>query len=50
MPLWRTGPALAPAHAQELDRGVDRADLRACDTRLLVVKNSYLAKVAAEKG
>ncbi len=30
--------------------GALRADLRACDSRLLVVKNSYLAKVAAEKG
>ncbi len=27
-----------------------RADLRACESRLLVVKNSYLAKVAKEKG
>ena len=27
-----------------------RADLRACDSRLLVVKNTYLAKVAKEKG
>ena len=27
-----------------------RADLRGCDSRLLEVKNSYLAKVAAEKG
>jgi large subunit ribosomal protein L10 len=27
-----------------------RADLRACDSRLLVVKNSFLAKVAKEKG
>ena len=30
--------------------GALRADLRACDSRLLVVKNSYLGKVAAEKG
>ena len=30
--------------------GALRADLRACDSRLLVVKNTYLAKVAAEKG
>ena len=27
-----------------------RADLRKCDSRLLVVKNTYLAKVAKEKG
>ena len=27
-----------------------RKDLRACDSRLLVVKNTYLAKVAKEKG
>jgi len=27
-----------------------RAELRACDSRLLVVKNTYLAKVAKEKG
>ena len=27
-----------------------RADLRALDSRLLVVKNTYLAKVAKEKG
>ena len=27
-----------------------RADLRACDSRLLVVKNSFIAKVAKEKG
>lgn len=27
-----------------------RAGLRACDSRLLVVKNSFLAKVAKEKG
>ena len=27
-----------------------RADLRGCDSRLLVVKNSYLGKVAKEKG
>ena len=27
-----------------------RKDLRACDSRLLVVKNSFLAKVAKEKG
>lgn len=30
--------------------GALRADLRDCDSRLLVVKNSFLAKVAAEKG
>ena len=30
--------------------GAFRADLRTLDSRLLVVKNSYLAKVAAEKG
>ena len=30
--------------------GALRADLRACDSRLLVVKNSYLAKVAAVAG
>ena len=30
--------------------GALRADLRSCDSRLLVVKNSFLAKVAAEKG
>ena len=30
--------------------GALRTDLRACDSRLLVVKNSFLAKVAAEKG
>ena len=30
--------------------GALRADLRACDSRLLVVKNSYLGKVATEKG
>ena len=30
--------------------GALRADLRACDSRLLVVKNSFLGKVAAEKG
>ena len=27
-----------------------RADLRKCDSRLLVVKNSFIAKVAKEKG
>ena len=27
-----------------------RADLRKCDSRMLVVKNTYLAKVAKEKG
>ena len=27
-----------------------RADLRDCESRLLVVKNSFLAKVAKEKG
>ena len=30
--------------------GALRAELRTCDSRLLVVKNTYLAKVAAEKG
>ncbi len=30
--------------------GALRAELRACDSRLLVVKNTYLAKVAKEKG
>ncbi len=30
--------------------GALRAELRACDSRLLVVKNTFLAKVAAEKG
>ena len=30
--------------------GAFRADLRTLDSRLLVVKNSYLAKVAVEKG
>jgi large subunit ribosomal protein L10 len=30
--------------------GALRADLRECDSRLLVVKNTFLAKVAAEKG
>ena len=30
--------------------GALRAALRACDSRLLVVKNSFLAKVAKEKG
>ncbi len=30
--------------------GALRVDLRSCDSRLLVVKNSFLAKVAAEKG
>ena len=30
--------------------GALRAALRACDSRLLVVKNTYLAKVAQEKG
>jgi len=30
--------------------GALRADLRACDSRLLVVKNTYLSKVAKEKG
>ena len=30
--------------------GALRADLRACDSRLLVVKNSFLGKVAVEKG
>ena len=30
--------------------GALRAGLRACDSRLLVVKNTYLAKVAKEKG
>ncbi len=30
--------------------GALRAELRACDSRLLVVKNTFLAKVAKEKG
>ena len=30
--------------------GALRAELRTCDSRLLVVKNTYLAKVAKEKG
>ena len=30
--------------------GALRAELRGCDSRLLVVKNTFLAKVAAEKG
>ena len=30
--------------------GALRTDLRSCDSRLLVVKNSFMGKVAAEKG